>query len=396
MSGLAKRIRQARESKNLSLEDVERTLRIRRRYLMAIEAGDYGRLPDGPASRGFVKNFARHVGIDPEEALSLFEAEFGIPELHLKEDIPPPPEREQKESEYTRLVAPDLRWTGNIPSADSAALDNEEVLDDFEMGVGVTVPEISRLDGTTGRAVVIRPHREPRAARSSFRMRTGKRVVGLDTDFDPPKRAVNRPSMNKLGAGMLDQSADLLRLLGYIAAGLAGLAVLFFLVLPFAQNVVSSIGAWWNNTPATRVTTAAAATAVIPGQKKFAVTIIPQGGLVVPAATPAAPGAAPAEAPVSDAVSPLNETTITVPPATGGGLQLAIDVRERAPIKVIVDGNLVFNNAPPLGPLPAWVATRSITIESGNAGAFELTVNGERKGSPGQRNERVRVTYALP
>lgn len=269
MSGLAKRIRQARESKNLSLEDVERTLRIRRRYLMAIEAGDYGRLPDGPASRGFVKNFARHVGIDPEEALSLFEAEFGIPELHLKEDIPPPPEREQKESEYTRLVAPDLRWTGNIPSADSAALDNEEVLDDFEMGVGVTVPEISRLDGTTGRAVVIRPHREPRAARSSFRMRTGKRVVGLDTDFDPPKRAVNRPSMNKLGAGMLDQSADLLRLLGYIAAGLAGLAVLFFLVLPFAQNVVSSIGAWWNNTPATRVTTAAAATAVIPDRKNL-------------------------------------------------------------------------------------------------------------------------------
>jgi transcriptional regulator with XRE-family HTH domain len=399
MSGLAQRIKQAREAKHLTVEDVERALRIRRRYLHAIEAGDFAQLPDGPASRGFVKNYARLVGLDPDESLSLFEAEYGIPEIHLKEDIPPPPEREQQQSEYTRLVLPDLRWKGNIPAPESAELDSEMVSEELEMGTGVTVPEIARLDGATGKAVVMRPARDVQAARSSFRMRGGKRVPGLDTDFDPPKRAVNRPSMKRIGGGWLDQSEDLLRLLGYIGAALIAIAALAILGNTVGVSAFNRISAWLR-APATRPQTdptpiiinpqAPAGRATLPP-----ITIIAPG--VRPAsqqieATPVAPAAA---TPAVPGVPPL-ESVVTVPAAPGGDLSLALDVRERAEIKVTVDGREVFNGAPPLGALPAWSAARSIVIETANAGAFEVTVNGERRGLIGQRDQAVRLTYALP
>jgi transcriptional regulator with XRE-family HTH domain len=408
MSGLAQRIKQAREAKHLTVEDVERALRIRRRYLHAIEAGDFAQLPDGPASRGFVKNYARLVGLDPDESLSLFEAEYGIPEIHLKEDIPPPPEREQQQSEYTRLVLPDLRWKGNIPAPESAELDSEMVSEELEMGTGVTVPEIARIDGTTGKAVVMRPARDVQAAKSSFRMRGGKRVPGLDTDFDPPKRVVARPSMKRLGGGMLDQSEDLLRLLGYLGGGLLALALVLVLANTVGRSALNRLSAWWNApaaraTPAViRITPAApnGARPTLPPITIIAPAVRPAAGgqieltPLAPAAqppaavTPAAPGAAPAVAPL--------ESAITVPPGPGGDLSLALDVRERATIKVTVDGREVFNGAPPLGPLPAWTAARDIVLETTNAGAFEATINGEPRGPLGQREQAVRLTYALP
>jgi transcriptional regulator with XRE-family HTH domain len=394
MSGLAQRIKQAREAKHLSIEDVERTLRIRRRYLHAIEAGDFAQLPDGPASRGFIKNYARLVGLDPDESLSLFEAEYGIPEIHLKEDIPPPPEREMQQSEYTRLVLPDLRWKGNIPAPESAELDSEMVSEELEMGTGMTVPEIARIDGSTGKAVIMRPARDIQASKSSFRMRGGKRVPGLDTDYDPPKRNVSRPSMNRLGGSLLDQSEDMLRLLAYIGAGLAAVALLLFLGNTVGRNAVAALGRWWNGAPRTGTTATATPRTPNTRPKLPPVTIIAPGA-IIPSQPQDNTGSQIVLTPLAPKPSAPLLTNITVAPGPGGGIQLALDARERATIKVIVDEREVFNGAPPLGALPPWNAARSITIETANAGAFDVIVNGERRGAPGQRDQAVRITYSL-
>jgi transcriptional regulator with XRE-family HTH domain len=402
MSGLAQRIRQAREQRGYSIEDVERALRIRRRYLTAIELGDYSQLPDGPASRGFVKNFARHVGLDGEEALSQFEAEFGIPVIQLKEDIPPPPSRERPESEYTRIAPPDLRWKGDMPDRTSADLDNLEVSEDIEMGVGVTVPEISRLDGTTGRAVVIRPDKPLRAARSPFRMKRGRPVPGLDTPIDAPRRISGRPSMYRLSSSSpWDEIKPYLpRILGAfgVVALIAGLA---YIGLPGLGNGTNAISAWWNRPSATRApgTVPAANTpdAGTTSRPKLAVTIlapvIPKAdGAGAIANTPAA-NSAPAGTP--EAPNAARTQTVKVAPGPGGGMRIAIKALESAPIKVIVDGNLVFNGTPQKGFTLAWNAQKTITIESSSAASHEISINGEVKGPMGAEGERVRNTYEL-
>ena len=59
-------LRQAREAKGLSLDDLARTTKINRSILAALEEYDLNRLPAPIYTRGFVKAYAREVGLDPE------------------------------------------------------------------------------------------------------------------------------------------------------------------------------------------------------------------------------------------------------------------------------------------------------------------------------------------
>lgn len=65
----------ARASRGLELTDVARDTRVPVRHLAAIEADDHDNLPALPYAIGFVKAFARVVGVDPEMAGAHFRAE---------------------------------------------------------------------------------------------------------------------------------------------------------------------------------------------------------------------------------------------------------------------------------------------------------------------------------
>lgn len=69
-------LRNARESIGSTLEDVEAATRIRPRFLEALEAGDFAAFPGGEVQiRGFLRIYARYLGLSPEEALARYEAE---------------------------------------------------------------------------------------------------------------------------------------------------------------------------------------------------------------------------------------------------------------------------------------------------------------------------------
>jgi cytoskeleton protein RodZ len=68
-------LRAAREGKRWDIARAERETRIRARYLTALEAGDYDDLPDPVYTRGFVRNYARYLGLDPEWCLDLYRLE---------------------------------------------------------------------------------------------------------------------------------------------------------------------------------------------------------------------------------------------------------------------------------------------------------------------------------
>lgn len=67
---LGEKLRQAREAKGLSLRDVADQTRIAHNYLEAIENDNYKTLPGGIFNKGFVRSFAKAVGIDEKEALA--------------------------------------------------------------------------------------------------------------------------------------------------------------------------------------------------------------------------------------------------------------------------------------------------------------------------------------
>lgn len=73
MSGFGDALRHARANKGVTLTEVERAIRIPRKYLRALEDEDFTALPNGVYSRGIVRNYAQYLHLDPDDAISYFE-----------------------------------------------------------------------------------------------------------------------------------------------------------------------------------------------------------------------------------------------------------------------------------------------------------------------------------
>jgi cytoskeletal protein RodZ len=69
---LGQLLRKARLEKGISLEDLQEVTKIRKRYLEAIEEGNFKVLPGTFYIRAFIKSYAEAVGLDPNEVLRLY------------------------------------------------------------------------------------------------------------------------------------------------------------------------------------------------------------------------------------------------------------------------------------------------------------------------------------
>ncbi|MBL8514524.1 MAG: helix-turn-helix domain-containing protein [Betaproteobacteria bacterium] len=67
-------LRQAREAMGQSVADIATRLRMGAKQIQALESGDYAALPTGTFLRGFVRNYAKAVGLDPATVLSSLES----------------------------------------------------------------------------------------------------------------------------------------------------------------------------------------------------------------------------------------------------------------------------------------------------------------------------------
>ena len=74
MAALGERFRAARETRGLSLSDVSEQIRIRSVYLAAIEEENWSAIGAPVYIRGFLRTYARFLGLDPEEVVAAFNS----------------------------------------------------------------------------------------------------------------------------------------------------------------------------------------------------------------------------------------------------------------------------------------------------------------------------------
>jgi cytoskeleton protein RodZ len=74
-------LRAARESAGMTIDAVAQHLKLAPRQVKAIEDGDYAELPGRTFTRGFVRNYARLVHLDPERVVSALPAGASAPAL---------------------------------------------------------------------------------------------------------------------------------------------------------------------------------------------------------------------------------------------------------------------------------------------------------------------------
>src|SRR5690625_4327405 len=72
---IGEQLKEAREEKGLTLDDIQATTKIQKRYLVAIEQDDYHALPGRFYARAFIKEYAQAVGLDAQELLTDFDEE---------------------------------------------------------------------------------------------------------------------------------------------------------------------------------------------------------------------------------------------------------------------------------------------------------------------------------
>lgn len=73
MASLGPYLRDLRERRGLSFEEMARATRVATRYLEALEADDYRSLPAPAFTKGFIRAWCQAVGADPAEALARYQ-----------------------------------------------------------------------------------------------------------------------------------------------------------------------------------------------------------------------------------------------------------------------------------------------------------------------------------
>lgn len=94
---LGRYLRETREAKELTLDDAEQSLKIRRRTLESFELGQFTFTEMSPMqARGFIRNYARYLGLDEDRVVGYYEAA-----RHFTENP-----RQRSSKRRTQTVAP--------------------------------------------------------------------------------------------------------------------------------------------------------------------------------------------------------------------------------------------------------------------------------------------------
>lgn len=69
-------LKNARLKKGLKRVEIARKTKISLKYLRALENNEYDKLPEAAFAKGFIRNYANAVGLDPDQALSVFRRDY--------------------------------------------------------------------------------------------------------------------------------------------------------------------------------------------------------------------------------------------------------------------------------------------------------------------------------
>lgn len=130
MSEIGEILREARESRGLTLDDTFDTLRIQPKYLSALETGEYQVFPSTTHVRGYLRKYARFLSLDPSPILERLDtSQVGtwdndptvqmapVPDMRQIPTLPPEPETGTFFTSMNRELAPqeeETDWVGRL------------------------------------------------------------------------------------------------------------------------------------------------------------------------------------------------------------------------------------------------------------------------------------------
>jgi cytoskeleton protein RodZ len=104
MPGVGARLRLAREARTLGVDDVAQALKLGPRQVVALENGDWHGLPGQTFVRGFVRNYARLLQVDPAPLMEQLDVALDKPADSLSVPDSPPARMPSSQPQRDRKV----------------------------------------------------------------------------------------------------------------------------------------------------------------------------------------------------------------------------------------------------------------------------------------------------
>jgi cytoskeletal protein RodZ len=98
MESIAEILKKARKAKGLSLEQVSKTTNIHKKYLKALEEGDYSLFPGETYAKGFLRNYSSFLDLNGEELVKRYSLQKSPPA-----PSPPAPKKKTKKKNLKLL-----------------------------------------------------------------------------------------------------------------------------------------------------------------------------------------------------------------------------------------------------------------------------------------------------
>ena len=122
MASFGARLKQEREKQRISLDDVSLSTKIGTRLLQALEEEKFDQLPGGIFNKGFVRAYARHLGLDENQAVADYLQAAGQlpppdPLAHVTQPGKPPVKPEESAAPAAKQAAQPARTLKKIEAA---------------------------------------------------------------------------------------------------------------------------------------------------------------------------------------------------------------------------------------------------------------------------------------
>jgi hypothetical protein len=418
------KLRKYREQRGLEIDDISNVTKISVRMLRALEEEHFDQLPGGVFNRGFVRAYARQVGLDQEEAVADYAA--ALRESLLQQSILP--DLRTPDPELTFVATPDPIKPDREPDADQVLeTAPENILPSADLPAGnhkneddgnVQNPEPQNLESQSQGPQVpeLRPEDRRNQNQEDRRNEDRRNQARRDEDrrrlHQTQARAANPLTSRfrqKYPAGtptepVAESSVEVPWGKLAVALLLVTLTLAFWNFRPHAQPAASHSVASPNQSPAPVSTPASSATQLSAPASSPRVETPSLAGTQSTATSSPAPNSAataphPTPASASTASSPdaepnfkprVTHAAAPKPPAT---FTLLIRADQTTWVSLMVDGKPAARETL-IAPAHTSVrATHDIVVKTGNAASISFQLNG--KPIPAQGHEGEAITYLV-
>lgn len=373
-------LRQVRESRAVSLEQVSRATHIRLHYLQALEEGRLDLLPSVVQARGFLRAYAAYLGLDSAPMLASLD-DSGL----VEETLAGEPAEEKKEA-----AAPSEEPGEAVFVEIGARLAQQRKL------LGLSLDDVERHTHLRQRYLLALESGDlsklPSPVQGRGMLNNYAGFLGLDPEpllllfaqglqaqlaaRQAARAAPSKPDSKPVTIQEPRPPGALRRIL----SGESLLAVL--LVLFLAGFVI------WG---AVRIFTVISNRQAAPTAPSIAEVLLSAD---TPTATPTAVRTTPTPPPRPVSTGEPEATgAIAVLPGSEQGIQVYVTVRQRAWMRAIVDGEIAFEGRVIPGSAYPYEGERSVEILTGNGAALQIFFNQQDLGPMGQFGEVVYRVY---